>query len=59
MGKTLSPTISIDSARNAVDSTVTVIGVTISPNFQTSNRSYYIWDGTGGLVTFKSGTSQS
>ncbi len=57
MGKTLPPTISIDSARNAVDSTVTVIGVTISPNFQTSNRSYYIWDGTGGIVTFKSGAA--
>ncbi len=54
-GSTIPPTISIDSARKAVDSTVTVVGVTISPNFQTSNRSYYIWDGTGGLVTFKSG----
>jgi Secretion system C-terminal sorting domain len=54
-GKTIPPTISVDSARKAIDSTVTVVGVTISPNFQTSNRSYYIWDGTGGLVTFKSG----
>ncbi len=56
-GKTIPPTISIDSARNAVDSTVTVVGVTISPNFQTSNRSYYIWDGKDGIVTFKSGTT--
>jgi len=54
-GITLPPTISIDSARKAVDSTVTVVGVTISPNFQTSGRSYYIWDGTGGIVTYKSG----
>ena len=54
-GSTLPPTISIDSARNAVDSTVTVVGVTISPNFQTNNRSYYIWDGTGGIVTFTTG----
>jgi hypothetical protein len=54
-GNTLPPTVSIDSARKAVDSTVTVVGVTISPNFQTSGRSYYIWDGTGGIVTYKSG----
>ncbi|MEJ2618599.1 MAG: hypothetical protein P8Z35_26850, partial [Ignavibacteriaceae bacterium] len=54
-GNTLPPTISIDSARKAVDSTVTVVGVTISPNFQTNNRSYYIWDGTGGIVTFITG----
>jgi DNA/RNA endonuclease YhcR with UshA esterase domain len=56
-GKTIPPTISIDSARKAVDSTVTIVGVTISPNFQTSGRSYYIWDGTGGIVTYKSGLS--
>ena len=56
-GNTIPPTISIDSARKAVDSTVTVVGVTISPNFQTSNRSYYIWDGTGGIVTFSSGSN--
>ena len=55
-GNTIPPVISIDSARKAVDSTVTVVGVTISPNFQTSNRSYYIWDGTGGIVTFTTGT---
>ncbi len=47
--------ITIDSARNSVNDTVTVEGVVISPNFQTINRSYYIWDGTGGIVTFISG----
>jgi Secretion system C-terminal sorting domain len=35
--------------------TVTVKGIVISPNYQTSNRSYYINDGTGGLATFRSG----
>ncbi len=35
--------------------TLTVKGVCISPNYQTSNRSYYIWDGTAGITTFKGG----
>jgi|GEM_PF-1348576 len=35
--------------------TLTVRGVVISPNYQTSNRSYYIWDGTAGVVTFMPG----
>jgi len=47
--------VSIDSARNSVNDTVTVTGVVISPNFQTNNRSYYIWDGTGGIDVFSSG----
>ena len=35
--------------------TLTVKGVVISPNFQTSSRSYYIYDGTGGICLFKNG----
>ncbi len=35
--------------------TVYVKGVVISPNYQTSNRSYYIWDGTAGVATFSGG----
>ncbi|MCX6149990.1 MAG: T9SS type A sorting domain-containing protein [Ignavibacteriales bacterium] len=35
--------------------TVYVKGVVFTPNYQTSNRSYYIWDGTAGIATFKSG----
>ncbi|MGB8320124.1 MAG: T9SS type A sorting domain-containing protein [Ignavibacteriaceae bacterium] len=44
--------VTIDSARNSVNDTVTVVGVAISPNFQTTGRSYYIWDGTGGIATY-------
>lgn len=33
--------------------TVTVKGIVTSPNYQTSNRSYYIQDATGGICTFK------
>ncbi|MDP4114629.1 MAG: T9SS type A sorting domain-containing protein, partial [Bacteroidota bacterium] len=35
--------------------TLTVKGVVISPNFQTSSRSYYIYDGTAGICLFKNG----
>lgn len=35
--------------------TVVVKGVVFTPNYQTSNRAYYIWDGTAGVSTFKSG----
>ena len=51
----MSKVLPIDSARKMENDTVMITGVTISPNFQTSNRSYYIWDGTGGIVTFKTG----
>ena len=44
--------ISIDSARNSVNDTVTVAGIAISPNLQTTGRSYYIWDGTGAITTY-------
>jgi hypothetical protein len=35
--------------------TVTIAGVVFTPNYQTSNRSYFIWDGTGGICTFIAG----
>jgi hypothetical protein len=35
--------------------TLTVRGVVISPNFQTTSRSYYIYDGTAGICLFKNG----
>ncbi len=47
-----SHTISIAMARGMIDDTVTISAVTISPNYQTTGRSYYIWDGTGGLATY-------
>ncbi len=47
--------VSIDSARNSVNDTVTVTGVVISPNYQTTSRSYFIYDGTAGINLFRSG----
>ena len=47
--------ISIDSARNSVNDTVTVTGVVISPNFRTTDRSYFIYDGTAGINLYRSG----
>jgi hypothetical protein len=35
--------------------TVTIAGVVFTPNYQTTNRSYYIWDGTGGICTISFG----
>lgn len=35
--------------------TLTVTGVVISPNYQTTNVSYYIWDGTASIDAFKYG----
>lgn len=40
-----------------LNDTVTVRGVVISPNYQTVNNSYYIWDGTAGITTFKPGVT--
>lgn len=37
--------------------TLTVQGVVIGPNYQTSNWSYYIWDGTGGIDAVNFGTT--
>ncbi len=36
---------------------VTIRGTVISPNYQTVNHSYYIWDGTAGITEFLSGTT--
>lgn len=44
-----------DLIPDRVNDTVTVAGVVFTPNYQTSNRSYYIWDNTGGLCTFRTG----
>ena len=35
---------------------VTIRGTVISPNYQTTNHSYYVWDGTAGITEFLSGT---
>lgn len=40
-----------------LNDTVSVRGTVISPNYQTTNNSYYIWDGTAGITTFKSGVN--
>lgn len=37
--------------------TVTIGGIVISPNYQTTNHSYYIWDGTAGITEFLAGTT--
>ncbi len=59
-GKT-APKVSLTDARtmrtSGGDTLVTVSGVVISPNYQTNNRSYYIWDGTDGIDLFGYGTS--
>jgi hypothetical protein len=36
---------------------VTIQGVVISPNYQTVNHSYYIWDGTAGITEILFGTT--
>jgi DNA/RNA endonuclease YhcR with UshA esterase domain len=37
--------------------TVTIKGVVLSPNYQTANHSYYIWDGTAGITEIIFGTT--
>ncbi|BDQ03192.1 DUF4623 domain-containing protein [Ignavibacterium sp.] len=37
--------------------TVTIGGIIISPNYQTTNHSYYVWDGTAGITEFLGGTT--
>jgi hypothetical protein len=37
--------------------TVTVQGIVISPNYQTSNHSHYVWDGTAGITEIMFGTT--
>ena len=36
---------------------VTIKGVVLSPNYQTTNHSYYIWDGTAGITEILFGTT--
>ena len=45
--------LNLDLIPDRLNDTVTVRGVVISPNYQTTNHSYYIWDGTAGITTFK------
>jgi len=44
-----------DLKPDRLNDTVTVKGIVISPNYQTVNRSYYIYDGTAGIATYKTG----
>jgi len=44
-----------DYVPDKLNDTVHVKGIVISPNYQTSNRSYYIYDGTAGIATFQNG----
>ena len=45
-----------DFVPDRLGDTVKVAGVIISPNFQTTNSSFYLWDGTAGTDLFMSGT---
>ncbi len=49
--------LNLDLIPDRLNDTVTVRGTVISPNYQTTNNSYYIWDGTAGITTFKSGVT--
>jgi hypothetical protein len=49
--------LNLDLIPDRLNDTVTVRGTVISPNFQTTNNSYYIWDGTAGITTFKGGVT--
>lgn len=44
-----------DLIPDRLNDTLTIAGVVFTPNYQTSNRSYFIWDGTGGICTFRTG----
>src|SRR3989339_1754749 len=44
-----------DFVPDRLDDTVTVAGVVTSPNFQTTNNSFYLWDGTAGVDLFMFG----
>lgn len=44
-----------DLKPDRLNDTVTVKGIVFTPNYQTSHRSYYIWDGTAGIATYKTG----
>jgi hypothetical protein len=44
-----------DFKPDRLNDTVTVKGIVFTPNYQTAHRSYYIWDGTAGIATYKTG----
>jgi Secretion system C-terminal sorting domain len=48
--------LNMDLSPDRLDDTVTVAGVVISPNLQTTNSSFYIYDWTAGTDIFLSGT---
>lgn len=46
-----------DGKPDRLGETLMIRGVVISPNFQTTNHSYYIWDGTAGIAEILFGTT--
>lgn len=46
-----------DGIPDRLNDTVMVTGVVISPNYQTTQSSYYIWDGTAGINQYIPGTT--
>lgn len=46
-----------DLMPDRIGETVTIQGTVISPNYQTSNHSYYVWDGTAGITEILFGTT--
>lgn len=46
-----------DLIPDRLNDTLTIRGIVISPNYQTTNHSYYIWDGTAGITEFLGGTT--
>lgn len=46
-----------DGIPDKLGETLMIRGVVISPNFQTVNHSYYIWDGTAGIAEILFGTT--
>lgn len=49
--------LNFDGIPDRLNDTVTVAGTVISPNYQTTNHSYYIWDGTAGITEIMFGTT--
>ena len=47
----------VDGIPDRLGDTVLVHGTVISPNYQTTNHSYYIWDGTAGITEYLYGTT--
>ena len=49
--------LNLDGIPDRLGDTVLVSGTVISPNYQTVNHSYYIWDGTAGIAEYLYGTT--